>query len=168
MAGIVYKWLLIVMFAAAGGGSIMHPYYVSVTEIEHNAKTKALEVSCKITTDDFENTLRQQYKTNVDLLKPKDKAAMDKLVNDYMQKHLAIQVNGKAVTLQFLGYEQIEEGIISYYEAANVTTVNNIAVTNNLLYEYKKEQIGIIHITVDGNRKSSRLNNPKDKVSFEF
>ncbi|MEP6711516.1 MAG: DUF6702 family protein, partial [Ferruginibacter sp.] len=141
---------------------------VSVTEIEHNAKDKTLEVSCKIFTDDFEKTLRKTYNTHVDLLLAKDKPAMEKLVNDYLKKHLKIVVNGKPVALKYLGYEQIEEGIYSYYQVDNVTSVKKITVTDNILYEYKDEQISLLHITVNGNRKSTKLNNPEDKVEMQF
>ncbi len=171
MAGILYKWLF-VFFATHllhGFPSVAkHPIFVSVTEIEHNAAEKTLEISCKISTDDFEKTLRQQYNTKVDLLNTKDKAAMKKLVSDYVTKHLLIAVNGKSTVLQFLDYEQQEEGIISYYQINDIAKVNKLDITNNILYEYKKEQIGIMHTLVDGNRKSTRLDNPKDKASFEF
>jgi hypothetical protein len=93
---------------------------------------------------------------------------MNKLVSDYVQKHLLLTVDGKKTTLQFLGYEQNEEGILSYYQVNNIPAVKKINITDNILYDYKKEQIGIIHVTVDGNRKSTKLNNPEDKVSFEF
>lgn len=146
----------------------MHPIYVSVTEINHNAAAKTLEVSCKIFTDDFEKTLRKAYNTHVDLLAAKDKPAMDKLVNDYVQKHLKIVVDNKPVSLKYLGYEQIEEGIYSYYQADNVPAVKNITVTDNILYEYQEQQLSIIHITVNGNRKSTRLNNPDSRASESF
>jgi hypothetical protein len=175
MASILFKWLFFLSvvnlpvypnpFAAKAGH---HPLFVSVTEIELNAKDKTLEISCKIFTDDFEKTLRQNYKTMVDLLKPKDKNAMNKLVSDYVQKHLLLTVDGKKITLQFLGYEQNEEGILSYYQVNNIQSVKKINITDNILYDYKKEQTGIIHVTVDGNRKSTKLNNPEDKASFEF
>lgn len=171
MAGILYKWLMICslsFFSNVSALNTAHPYFVSVTEIDHNAKEKTLEISCKIFTDDFEKTLRQVYKTQVDLLKPKDKEAMNKLVSDYVTKHLLVSVNGKAVSLQFIGYEQEEEGIESYYQVNNIPSVTKIDVVDNILYDYKKEQIGIIHAVVDGNRKSTRLNNPSDKASFEF
>ena len=41
-------------------------------------------------------------------------------------------------------------------------------ITDNILFEYKKEQISIIHTTVNGNKKSTKLVNPEDKYSFEF
>jgi hypothetical protein len=145
-----------------------HPIFVSVTEIEYNAKEKMLEMSCKITTDDFEHTLRQAYKTQVDLLQPRDKNAMNKLVADYVQKHLQIKMDGKQIALQFLGYQQDEEGITSFYQANNIPVVKKLDITDNILYEYKKEQISIIHVIVNGNRKSTKLVNPEEKYSFDF
>jgi hypothetical protein len=145
-----------------------HPIFVSVTEIEHNAKEKTLEISCKIFTDDFVNTLRKTYKGTVDLLKPSDRNVMNKLVSGYVQKHLQVTINGKTTNLQFLGYQQDEEGIISFYQADNIASVKKISITDNILYEYKKEQISIIHVTVNGNRKSTKLINPEEKAAFEF
>ncbi len=167
MASFLFKWLLIGGLAF-NPAATYHPIYVSVTEIEHNAKDKTLEVSCKIFTDDFEKTLRSTYKTYVDLLKPKDKNATNKLVADYVQKHVLINVDGKPVTLQFLGYEQDEEGIVSYYQVNNINSVKKLDITDNILFEYKKEQLSIIHTTVNGNKKSTKLVNPDDKYSFEF
>ena len=168
MAGFLFKWLLIGGFLHLLPAPASHPIFVSVTEIEHNARDKTLEISCKIFTDDFEKTLRQNYKTHIDLLNPKEKAAMEKLVSDYVQKHLIIKADGKPVTLQYLGYEQQEEGIVSFYQVNNIAIVKKLEVTDNILFEYKKEQISIIHAIVNGNRKSTRLLNPEEKASFEF
>ena len=166
MASILYKWLIV--FALTSFTTNHHPIFVSVMEIGYNVTAKTLEVSCKIFTDDFEQTLRQQNKTKVDLLDPAYKQAMNVLVNTYVQKHLQISVDEKNVTMQFLGFEQQEEGIISYLEVDNIATVKKVAVTDNILYESRPQQMQIIHVTVNGNRKSSRLNNPDEKVSFEF
>ncbi|MFZ1527543.1 MAG: DUF6702 family protein [Ferruginibacter sp.] len=163
-----YKWLFFLASCMALASFGRHPIYISVTEIEHNAKERTLEISCKLFTDDFEKTLRNAYKVHIDLLNPKDKAAMDKLVNDYVQKHFRITVDGKPVALKYLGYEQIEEGIYSYYQADNVAAVKSVTITNNLLYEYKTEQMGLMHVTVNGERKSTRLNNPEEKAVLSF
>ncbi len=168
MASILYKWFLVASLGLFANTSSLHPLYVSVTEIEHNAKEKTLEISCKIFTDDFEKTLRNAYQVRVDLLDPAKKEAMNKLVNDYVQKHLTINLEGKNAIMHFIGCEQIEEGIYCYYQIEKVNSVKSISVTNNILYEYKKEQMGLIHVTVNGIRKSSKLNNPEEKVSFAF
>jgi hypothetical protein len=169
MAGFLFKWLLVGGFLLNTPTPITHPIYVSVTEIEYNAKEKTLEISCKIFTDDFEKTLRQQNSNVfIDLLKPKDKAAMEKLVSGYVTKHLIIKADDKPVTLLYLGYEQQEEGIMSFYQVNNIASFKKLEVTDNILFEYKKEQISIIHTIVNGNRKSTKITNPDEKASFEF
>jgi len=168
MISILIKWICVAGMMVGLGGDVKHPIYMSVTEIEHNAKDKTLEISCKIFTNDFETSLRQNYHGMVDLLQPKDKAAMNKLVNEYIQKHFSIKLEGKPVALQFLGYEQQEEGIMSFYQVNNVVAVKKIEITDNILYDYKNEQMSIIHVIVNGNRKSTRLINPDEKAVFEF
>lgn len=168
MASILFKWFFVASLGLFSGPYSTHPLYVSVVEIEHNAKDKILEVSCKIFTDDFEKTLRNAYRVHVDLLNSTEKEAMNKLVNEYVQQHLKISLEGKIVNMKFVGYEQIEEGIYSYFQVDNVPVVKNISITDHLLYEYKPEQMSLIHVIVNGNRKSSKLVNPVDQVSFTF
>ena len=166
MVSMLYKWLMI--FFLSGFNLTSHPIFVSVTEIEHNATAKTLEISVKIFTDDFETSLRKAYNTKVNLLDLKAKPAMNPLVNGYIQKHFNIKANGKAVQLEFLGFEQQEEGIMAFFEVKNIASIKTIDVTNSILYEYKDQQMGIIHVLVNGNRKSTRLNNPDEKASFVF
>jgi hypothetical protein len=167
-----YKWWLwaaLLFFGLPGRAGVgLHPFFVSVTEVTHNAKDKTLEISCKLFTDDFEKTLRQNYKTAVDLIQPKDRTAMNRLISDYIQKRLIIKADDKLLSLQFLGFEQQEEAIYSYWEVTGLATVKKIHITNTLLYDYKKEQAGILHVIVGGVRKSNRLINPDDKVVVEF
>ena len=149
-------------------GPFPHPLFISVTEIEQNQKEKTVEISCKIFTDDFEKTLRMNTKEKVDLLNPTLKSLMEKLVNNYIQKHLIIQIDSRQVAMKFIGYEQQEEGITSYFQVDNIASIKKIQVFNNLLYEFNVQQMGIIHAIVNGNRKSSKLNNPEVKALFEW
>lgn len=167
---VLNKWLFVLsyFFTTSYIPFSFHPFFVSVTEIQHNQKEKTLEISCKIFTDDFEKTLRQNYKTSVDLLNPKDKAAMDKLVTDYVKKHLQIIADGRLLQLQFVGYEKEEEAIWCYFQVSNIAAIKKIEVNDNLLYEYKKEQINLLHVIVNGIRKSTKLDNPESNASFQF
>ena len=131
MAAILYKWLLV--FGFTGLLNTHHPIFVSVTEIAHNTKENTLEISCKIFTDDLETTLRKKYKTKVDLLDASFKNVMGPMINDYIQKHLSITSNSTKSILQFVGFEQQEEGIITYFEVKNVTKVDKLEIVNNIL-----------------------------------
>jgi hypothetical protein len=149
-------------------GATMHPIYVSVTEIQHNAKDKTLEISCKIFTSDFEAILKSKSKSKINLLQPSDKTLMESLVNQYIQQHLKIKVDGILKTMEFLGYEQNEDAIQSYFEIDNVSNLKKIDVQDDILYEYKSEQISIIHVIVNGNRKSTKLVNPDNSFSLNY
>jgi len=158
--------MLMIFIVFSFSGASHHPIYVSVTEIEHNAKDKTLEISCKIFTGDLEAILRKNNKIKVDLLAPTDKKAMEVLVSNYIQQHLKIIVNEKPVLLSFVGYEQNEETIQSYFQVDQVKSIKSLEVQDNILYEYKSEQISIIHVIVDGKRKSTKLNNPEEKFKY--
>jgi hypothetical protein len=145
-----------------------HPVFMSVTEIEHNAKEKLLEISCKIYTDDFEKILRTNYKTKIDLLDATKNAAMGKYVNDYLQKHFKLSTDSKPQTLKYIGFEKIEDAINVYLEIQNIPTVKKIDIENNILYDYKSTQISIMHANVGGKQKSTKLTNPATKASFSF
>ncbi len=166
MASILFKWLL--LYALNVHSLPVHPIFVSVTQIEHNVKEKSLEISCKIFTDDFEKVLRTLYKTKIDLLDNSLHNKMAPVVYAYISKHLQMSVNGKPVKIKWIGYEQNEEGIMSYLQADDISSVKVIEITDNILYEYKSEQISLIHVIVNGLRKSTKLNNPEDKTLFEF
>lgn len=162
------KLVLMIFMLITFSGATHHPVYVSVTEIEHNAKENSLEISCKIFTGDLEAVLKKNNKVKVDLLAPRDKKAMESLVNNYIQQHLKLKVNEKPVLLSFLGYEQNEETIQSYFQVDDVESIKLMEVEDNILYEYKSEQISIIHVIVNGKRKSTKLNNPEYKQRFSF
>ena len=161
---ITISFFILFLFSNAAN----HPIYVSVTEIEHNAKDHILEISCKIFTNDFETTLRKKNTIKIDLLNPTDRKVMDDLVSKYIKQHLQVQLEGKPVVLKYLGYEQSDESIQSYFQVEDVQSVSHISIQDNLLYEYKPEQMSLLHVTVKSNRKSMRLNNPEDKVDFQF
>jgi len=145
-----------------------HPYYISVVEINHNPTDKTLEISCKIFTNDFETTLEKNYKTKVDLVNPPDKSAMDKLVSDYIKKHLSIKADNKAVNFSYVGFEKEDEAVYSYFQVDNIPSVKKIDVTNSILHDFSDQQINIIHCIVGGKRQSDKLDFPKTEASFQF
>jgi len=175
MAASIHKWLFVPCFLFLVPSlnlvlkdCTLHPYYISVVEINHNATEKTLEISCKIFTNDFETTLEKNYKTKVDLVNPADKSAMDKLVSDYIKKHLSIKADTKPVNFSYVGFEKEDEAIYSYFQVDNVASVKKIDVTNSILHDFSDQQINIIHCTVGGKRQSDKLDYPKTEASFQF
>jgi len=169
MASSVYKWLFLPLVCLLlAGKPAPHPFHVSVIEVNHNATDKTLEISCKIFTDDFEKILAKNYKTKVDLINPVNKAAMDSLVKKYIFSHLVISANGKPVSFQYLGFENDKEAAYGYIEVENVPVLNKISISTNMMYDQFQDQVNIMHVIVNGNRKSTKLNFPDTEAEIVF
>ncbi|MES1222052.1 MAG: DUF6702 family protein, partial [Bacteroidota bacterium] len=112
--------------------------------------------------------LSKSYKTKVDILHPADKKKTEQLVSDYIGKHLKIKVDGKFVSLEFLGYQQEEEAIWNYFEVKNIPSFKTIEIDNDILFESHEQQTNIVHVIKKGKRQSRELINPVNSVKFEF
>lgn len=167
------RWLLpiiissgIPFFMTSAGHT--HPYYVSVTEIEYSLPEREIQIACKIFTDDFEYVLKEQYKNKVDIYHPLNKQELHKQITGYIQKHLQLKTDNQAVPLQFIGFEIEGEATWCYFSAGSIPPVKKIEIYNDLLYEYKKEQVNIVHTKIGQERKSIRLTYPKTDAIFSF
>ena len=168
-----YKWLVVpflITLPVSYGPVIsnVHPFYVSVTEINHNATDKTLEISVKIFTDDMEKTLKQNYKTPIDIIKPKDKVSLAKMMTEYLNNHLKITVDGTMVSFRYIGNETDDSYAFVYLQVDNIAAVKKIEITNSLLYDFIDKEINIMHVVVNGNRKSTKLEYPETKAAFEW
>jgi hypothetical protein len=156
------KWLLPLYLGN------MHPFYVSVTEIRHNNAKQSLEVSCRVFADDFENTLKRTYNTTFDIIKPTNRTLVDSLAADYIKKHLIVNIDGKTVQLQYLGYKIEEEAAWCFLEAKVGPTVKTLRLKDDLLFESHDSQVNMVHVIVKDERKSTKLDNPKADAEFNF
>jgi undecaprenyl pyrophosphate synthase len=162
MANILFQCIT-VLYAA-----IIHPFFVSMTDINFNEKDKELEISVRIFADDFENTLRKYHTTKIDILHPADQQEMNGFVTEYIQKHLQLKVNGQPVQINFAGYEQQSESIWAYFEVKNITSVQKIDVTDSLLYDYSANQVNLVHVRANNKELSYKLDYPNASTSFSF
>jgi hypothetical protein len=162
MAAILFKWMLVSWM------SWMHPFYVGVTEVQHNKTDQTLEISIKLFIDDFERGLAAQYKTTVDLTNPKDPKQTDAWIFQYIQNNVHLKVNGKPVTLEYLGYEKEREAAWCYVQVSNVADVKQLTIENSLLYNALDQQIHIMHLNANGQRKSGKVMNPERQFSASF
>ncbi len=167
------RWMLcfsLLLFAAVGSAwkQAPHPFFISVTEINHNAETKSVEVSCKMFTDDLEGALKKSLQASVDFSSAAQQERAGVLLNQYVQQHLHIIADGKKLPLRFVGFEREAESVYCYFEIAGVPLVRKLEITTSLLQDFTQEQINIIHATAGGHRQSTKLNYPATKAQFQF
>jgi len=159
----LHQWLVLAFVG------FLHPFFVSMTDMNYNAKDKELEVSVRIFTDDLENSIRKYHPgIKVDVIHPANQQQMNQFVNEYIQKHLQLNINGSPVQMAFAGYEQQSESIWSYFEVKNVGTIKKLDVTNNILHDYNTNQINMLHVMVGSNEQNYKLDYPDKSTSFSF
>jgi hypothetical protein len=158
---LLFKWFFTAWMA-------WHPFYVSVTEIRHNNGRQELEVSCRIFADDLEAALKKTYKRPLDIIHPANRQTADSLIAAYLDKHLFVTTDGKAIKLQYLGYKIEEEAAWCFLAAEKVPAFKRAHVKNDVLYSEHPNQINMIHVIVNEVRKSTKLDNPKAETDITF
>lgn len=178
MAIELYKWLMIPVFSVslfANGEKYdlnteeqAHPLHLATVEIDHNAPDKTLEITYKTFWDDFESILTKLNKSRVDLTSDKAIADNNKKIFDYIKSHLQITVDGKPVQMNFVGYEKEDVVVYSYLQVDNISTVKRVSIVNTIMHDMFDDQVEIIHMIVNGNRQSTKLDYPAKNAEFSF
>lgn len=162
MVNIMSHW---VMTAVLG---LLHPFFISVIEMNHNPKDAAVEISVRIFSNDFEKTLKQFTSGKIDIQNPSDKALLDKQISQYITEKLKLKINGQPVVMQYIGHEIQQESVWSYFEISKVSDMKKLEVDCSLLYDFEKSQSNIFHVKNKGKDKSFKLENPIRNTVFDF
>jgi len=178
MAIELYKWLLIPVFsfslftneqkADISRNIPLHPLHLTTVEINHNATDKTLEITCKTFWDDFESILSKVNGSKVDLVGGKDTVGNNKKIFEYIKSHLQIAIDGKPVQMSLLGYEKEDVVVYSFLQVDNISSVKKVAIVNTMMHDMFDDQVEIIHMIVNGNRKSTKLDYPAKSAEFSF
>jgi len=137
--------------------SLVHPFYISLTEIRFNPTSKKVEVSQKIFWDDLEVGLSKETGGPVDFLNPKDKSKLESQIKAYLLKHTQVWVNGKLVPLNYLGYEVEEDAAWFYLESGITVVPTTVEVQNTLLLREFAGQQNIVHVYLNSKSPKSLL-----------
>ncbi len=147
----------------------LHPFHISVTDIEFDQDTKSLEIAQKIFIDDFEEVLRGLGHQNVDLVAKSRKVVNDQLVKDYLLKNFEVIANGKSTGYTFLGSQIEEDAIWCYMEIPKTKKLKSISIRNTILTDRFEDQMNLVHVKREGKIKSMRLtrNNPQENFDYQ-
>ena len=146
-----------------------HKFYVSISEVNHNAENASLEISMKIFTDDLEDALEVGTSKKIWLGDPKREVPeTDSLLANYLERKLTFTVNGEAQTPVFIGKELEADVTWCYLEIKGVTDLKSIAIDNRLLLDLFDEQKNLIHIYANDKEKSLFLRRGKSSGEVTY
>lgn len=148
----------------------LHPIHVSITEVTHNEKVKALQLTVRIFIDDLETAVRNQVKEpELDLLAPEKDRTTDALVKAYLAERFFVKVDKKLVKQNYLGHEIEGPAMVCYIEIENIKKFTTLEVTNRVIHEIYDDQSNLVNVNYQDKVKSMRLTveKPMDVVVFE-
>jgi hypothetical protein len=158
-----FNKIFILFFAYLFFSFVLHPYYISVTEVEYISEKKEIQIACKIFSDDFEEALGLANGRKIKLLESFNSSSIDSIVFQYLKQHLQLHADGKSIQLQWEGKEVQGEAIWCYLSASRVSVQSVLNLTNDLLVHYREDQVNIVHMKSGNKKNSCRLVNPDKK-----
>jgi hypothetical protein len=163
MKSVVLFCFAILSLSLQASAPITHKFYLSNTSIEFNAQSRAIEITSKIFTDDLENAIEAQcYRYNS--LYPQTPEVFE-LVKKYIGDKLSLQVGGRNVVLNFLGYS-VDNDMTTLFIEGSYFEPNQVVVGNTILLELFSDQQNIVEVRWNGQSKREYFT--KDKTQFQF
>lgn len=145
-----------------------HPYHVGSMEFNYNQKTKTVEVSGRFFMDDLENAINKKYGKNLHFLNPKSEKEMNEALKNYASEYVKLKVNNQFAKVNYVGYEEDKESVELYLESETVANPKKVETAVSFLYNLFDDQMNIIHIVINGQRKSEKLSYPDRYLFQEF
>ena len=126
----------------------LHEFHLSKCDIDYNEGEKALQISMHIFIDDLETALAKEGKDKLYICTEKEVEEAEGYVFDYLTRHFQLQVDGQAVSYNFIGKEISEDlqAVWCYLEVESVEQVGRLSISNNILMEAFDDQKNIVSI----------------------
>lgn len=146
----------------------VHPFYMSIAEMAYNSDNHSLEVSIKLFTDNIEEVLADQYHGEIHLGPEDEHQNADSLLSSYLREKISVRINGEPLAFNYLGKEVRPDVTWVYIEATGIASITEIAVKNQLFLEKFSAQKNIVHLSVNGTKKSLMLQRGRVEETVTF
>lgn len=157
--------VLIVFFSFS---KVKHPYHVGSVEINYNQKSKTFEITGRFFLDDLENGLNNKYGKSLHFNDPKFKNQLNDALKNYSAEYFKLKTNNQFVDVHYVGYEEDHESVNIYLESERIDNPKKVEAAVSYLYNLFDDQINIVHVIVNGERKSEKLTYPNRYLFQQF
>lgn len=159
------KRLLILLVIPLFAFSVLHKYYISVTQIEYVKSKQSIQIITRIFTDDFEKLLRTRYDETITLAEINEPETTNLYIERYLKEKIKIKINNKTVNFSFVGKEYDADLVKCYLEIEGVKTIESFEISNEVLFDLFNDQQNIIKAKINSNQKSVILI-PQNRSAF--
>ena len=131
---------------------LLHPIYMSYTEIRLNEDREEYELLMKVFTDDLEKALSAYHKTEVEIYTDREHVNADSLILAYID-HTVQLSDTSIINLTYLGreYKRNEFFMTYLYFTFPKSKASMLSLTSSFLTEIYQDQLNIITFISAGN-----------------
>ncbi|MGI9550915.1 MAG: DUF6702 family protein [Aurantibacter sp.] len=134
----------------------LHPFHLSICELEYDTDSKSIQITSRLFQDDFEVALDELAQSK-GYFSQTGTSEAKKDLQDYFDQHLRVSINDQPYTHKFLGFE-IEENVVwCYLEIERVDFIGEISIQYSALVDTFNDQINLAHIRYQGKVKSLKF-----------
>lgn len=160
--------LLVCFLSSSSFTKMIHPYHVGSVEINYNSKSKTFEVTGRFFLDDLENGLSKKYAKPFHFNDSKYKTQINEALKNYSSEYFKLKTDNQFLKINYVGYEEDSESVNVFLESEKVENPKKVEAAVSFLYNLFDDQINLVHIIVNGNRKSEKLTYPNRYLFQQF
>lgn len=156
------------IFVLVSFSKAVHPYHVGSVEINYNNQSKTFEITGRFFLDDLENSLNSKFGKSLHFNDKNYKNQLDDALKLYCAEYFKLKANNEFLKINYVGFEEDKESVNIYLESESVSNPKKIETAVSFLYNYFDDQINIVHLIINGNRKSEKLSYPNRYLYQQF
>lgn len=142
-----------------------HKFYLSVSQLSYSEKDLAIQMTCRVFTDDLNAVLKARYGIAAALGTGQESPMDETYAKEYILKKIQFFEDDNPLDIQVLGYKKDNDVLIYFLEAKTSTFLEaqKFEITNTLLTDLFDSQQNVVHLKFQALKKSFLL--MKDKPS---
>lgn len=162
------KLSLAVMLFVLTSAFTFHKFYVGVFQIDYFKEKKEVQITTRLFIDDLEKVLYKKYNKHFYITTKDEVSDANAYITKYLLEKLQLKINNKAQIIQFLTKEQEDNIIICYLKVNFKDNIKDLEITNNVLSDIFKEQQNLVHLNINGNKKTLLFTNTETNQKLKY
>ena len=140
----MYNILIFILF--------IHPIYISTSEIILNNNNA--EVKIRIFRDDLEDGLRLFHGKSISIDTNQKLKKESKEIDRYIQSKFKLSIDKSKINIKIINYQLINDLVEISFSFKSELRIDNISVTNNILFDVYRVQKNVTLINFENQTKS--------------
>lgn len=161
-----FRWQIMILGMTGMLMMGLHPFYLSVTDVEFFPEESLVGVTIKVFTDDLEDVLIQRGAESLKLGASEEHEGADEYIARYLDQVIRWTINDQPTTFRLIGKEVELDVTYLYLEAVGIPELTDITVRHRLFLEELETQQNIVHLNCGESLSSSRLNQREDTATL--